>query len=226
MLLSMREENKGIIWQNINILTENYPEFTSCDDKEKSTLLKFRNIMAVAIQVLPPKSKKAHLLDLVTRIVEGSQVRYITGSGETLATRRRVLIYEREGNIVPRKRPNRKPIGSNTNSPIFNINPLESIITNEIIKYPMDLKNNFNYLNSLNNMNAINSFNAINNIKSTNAKGINNIINNSPSLEKKHKLDESMETTKKTKYIDQDDTLLAEMLLSFKREQPATIKVE
>ena len=43
--------------------------------------------MSIAILVLPPKSKKAHLLDLVTRIVEGNEVRYITGSGETAATR-------------------------------------------------------------------------------------------------------------------------------------------
>ena len=59
-------------------------------------------------QVLPPKSKKAHLLDLVTRIVEGNNVKYITGSGETQATRRRVAIYELEGNITPLPRPPRR----------------------------------------------------------------------------------------------------------------------
>ena len=65
-------------------------------------------MMSIAILVLPPKSKKAHLLDLVTRIVEGNEVRYITGSGETAATRRRVMIYELEGNITPLPRPPRK----------------------------------------------------------------------------------------------------------------------
>merc|ERR1711998_16231 len=69
---------------------------------------KYRNMMSIAILVLPPKSKKAHLLDLVTRIVEGNEVRYITGSGETAATRRRVTIYETEGNITPLPRPPRK----------------------------------------------------------------------------------------------------------------------
>lgn len=69
-------------------------------------------MMSVAILVLPPKSKKAHLLDLVTRIVEGNDIRYITGSGETAATRRRVAIYEIEGNITPLPRPPRRNYNS------------------------------------------------------------------------------------------------------------------
>jgi hypothetical protein len=112
MTLFMMPAGRIQIWSNVSTLIDKYPMFSrnDIDEKELNTLLHFRNMMAVAILVLPPKSKKAHLLDLVTRIVEGNDVRYITGSGETAATRRRVTIYELEGNITPLPRPPRRTL--------------------------------------------------------------------------------------------------------------------
>ena len=108
MTLFMMPSSRQYIISSIEELTGKYPSFVRVEEKELMTLLKYRNMMAIAILVLPPKSKKAHLLDLVTRIVEGNDVRYITGSGETVSTRRRVTIYETEGNITPLPRPPRR----------------------------------------------------------------------------------------------------------------------
>jgi hypothetical protein len=108
MTLFLMPLSRKYLWNSVDTLLDRYPPFTKVEEVEQVTLLKYRNMMSIAILVLPPKSKKAHLLDLVTRIVEGNEVRYITGSGETAATRRRVAIYEKEGNIVPLPRPPRK----------------------------------------------------------------------------------------------------------------------
>jgi hypothetical protein len=62
---------------------------------EQRKLLYFANIMKVAL-LLMQKPKKAHLLDLVTRICEGRLVKYITGSGQTVLTARRVHIFQYE----------------------------------------------------------------------------------------------------------------------------------
>ena len=116
MTLFMMPSSRPHIISSIEELTGKYPSFVRVDEKELMTLLKYRNMMAIAILVLPPKSKKAHLLDLVTRIVEGNDVRYITGSGETASTRRRVTIYETEGKITPLPRPPRRNLNESDRS--------------------------------------------------------------------------------------------------------------
>jgi hypothetical protein len=108
LTLYLLPQGQACLWSSTGTLLENYPNFRRVDEREQNILLQYRNVMAVAIMVLAPKSKKAHLLDLVTRIVEGNDIKYITGSGETAATRRRVTIYEHEGNITPLPRPPRK----------------------------------------------------------------------------------------------------------------------
>jgi hypothetical protein len=108
LCLYLMPQGQVCLWSNTDAMLESYPSFNRVDEHELSILLQYRNVMSVAMLVLAPKSKKAHLLDLVTRIVEGNDVRYITGSGETAATRRRVAIYENEGNIKPLPRPPRK----------------------------------------------------------------------------------------------------------------------
>ena len=49
--------------------------------------------------IIPSKWNKEHLLDIVTRLTEGKEVKYITGGGQTSATKRRVLVYESAGTI-------------------------------------------------------------------------------------------------------------------------------
>ena len=67
---------------------------------EKQKLFRFRNLMVVATPyIIPSKWNKEHLLDIVTRLTEGKEVKYITGGGQTSATKRRVLVYESAGTI-------------------------------------------------------------------------------------------------------------------------------
>jgi hypothetical protein len=51
-------------------------------------------------------------LAVVTKFVEGNEACYITGSGQTTATTDRVLIYQKEGQVVPNKRERSESIKS------------------------------------------------------------------------------------------------------------------
>jgi hypothetical protein len=80
LIFSKRKECNELIWQNINILISNYPEFLTCNHEELKKLLLFRNMMKIAIKLYPANKHKGHLLELVTRVTEGYQIKYITGS--------------------------------------------------------------------------------------------------------------------------------------------------
>lgn len=110
LLFSNREEADDSKIRTISAFLQRYPEFKDdamIDATEQEKLLKFRNMMKLAQIFIPAKNHKEHLMDLVTRLVEGKDQKYVTGSGEKPATRRRVLIYEREGGIRPVPRPPR-----------------------------------------------------------------------------------------------------------------------
>jgi hypothetical protein len=99
------QRDDGELMNSVQELFVKYPEFlatgaNAVDAKEAENLLKFRNFMYVAVQLISPHNHKNHLLELVTRLTEGRNVKYITGSGETLATSRRVKIYRKEGNVI------------------------------------------------------------------------------------------------------------------------------
>eukprot|EP01035_Chromulina_nebulosa_P021470 gene21470-27808_t len=85
---------------------ECHPNLVGLDEFDK--LYQFRNLMKLAMHLIPPLHNKNHLLDLVTRLVEGKDVKHITGTGATKATRLRVNIILKEGNLVVPKRPPRK----------------------------------------------------------------------------------------------------------------------
>jgi len=85
---------------------ECHPNLVGLD--EYDNLYRFRNLMKLAMHLIPPLHNKNHLLDLVTRIVEGKDIKHITGTGATKATRLRVNIILKEGNLVVPKRPPRK----------------------------------------------------------------------------------------------------------------------
>lgn len=110
LLYSNKEEADDAKIRTIPAFLVKYPEFKDdamIEPSEQDTLLKFRNMMKLAQLFIPAKNHKEHLMDLVTRLVEGRDQKYVTGSGEKPATRRRVLIYEREGGIRPVPRPAR-----------------------------------------------------------------------------------------------------------------------
>ena len=74
-----------------------YPEFNELDSVEIEKLLDFCNFMKIGLLLQPAKGHKGHLLDLITKITEGRSTKYICGGGQSLATTRRVQIYESEG---------------------------------------------------------------------------------------------------------------------------------
>ena len=51
----------------------------------------------LGIVLQPAKGHKGHLMDLITKLTEGKHAKYICGGGQSLATTRRVQVYENEG---------------------------------------------------------------------------------------------------------------------------------
>ena len=89
---------------------EKYPQFCGSDIylEEKKKLFEFCNCVRFLLFLIPAKNNKEHILDLVTRVVEGYSVRYITGTGMTKETRRRYEIIHIEGNLTKMVRPERR----------------------------------------------------------------------------------------------------------------------
>jgi hypothetical protein len=89
LLLSSRLERQDLKVNFQQFLSEN-PEFLSMDSQEQELLFTYRNMLAAALEVIPGKWNSNHLLDIVTRIVEGKDKKYVTGSGATKQTRNRI----------------------------------------------------------------------------------------------------------------------------------------
>jgi hypothetical protein len=110
-LYSYHPEGKQLFINSHEELLQSYPEFESIqyESDEMEKLLTFRNFMKIACCTMQAHNNKGHLLDIVTRLCEGTPevIKYITGSGERPTTRRRVLIYEREGEVSKISRPER-----------------------------------------------------------------------------------------------------------------------
>ena len=76
--------------------------------RELQYLLAFRNIIRVALLVIPPLSNKQLLLNIGGRL-EGSGNEYITGTGQKICVTRRVIIYEQEGRVTSQKKKPKTP---------------------------------------------------------------------------------------------------------------------
>lgn len=85
---------------DLQTLLNEFPDFASVDAAEQENLLKYRNLMASALEVIPAANNSGHLLDILTRIVEGKYVKHIPGSGMTQATKNRINIYNTVGGIT------------------------------------------------------------------------------------------------------------------------------
>lgn len=105
--ISMRDEGKSFVQDEIEFLTE-FPEFGGLPSDERETLLHYRNIMKISMQVIPAKWNYNHLLALVARVAEGCKVKYVTGSGATDQTKYRMMIYEKLSGIPRQKRPEKQ----------------------------------------------------------------------------------------------------------------------
>ena len=97
------------IYESVEALQAVYSEFIRLDLEELEYLLKFGNFMRIALRVIEPRFNKRLLL-YICALLEGADREYITGGGETVLTKRRVLIYEIESGVqpIPRKRRNSK----------------------------------------------------------------------------------------------------------------------
>mmetsp|Transcript_17437 Transcript_17437/g.15721 ORF Transcript_17437/g.15721 Transcript_17437/m.15721 type:complete len:562 (-) Transcript_17437:73-1758(-) len=79
-----------------------------CDKIETLKLVHFTNFMKAVLALVPnPKGKRAHMIDLVTRISENRYKKYVTGTGQSCNTQRRVAIYQNESGVAPVPRPPR-----------------------------------------------------------------------------------------------------------------------
>eukprot|EP01035_Chromulina_nebulosa_P018498 gene18498-24215_t len=90
--------------------------------------------MSLLFKIIPARKNKGLVIQVIPKLVEGWDVKYITGSGQTKATAHRVRIFETEGEIQAfhRGRPKvKKQISKiNTNKPT-NL-PNKKLISNEI----------------------------------------------------------------------------------------------
>ena len=83
-----------------------YPSFSSCSSDELEKLLIYRNYMAVSV-VLKRATKntgKDFHMDICTRLSEGCDTKYNSGSWQSSAMCMRVKIYETEGGVTKKKR--------------------------------------------------------------------------------------------------------------------------
>mmetsp|Transcript_1731 Transcript_1731/g.1813 ORF Transcript_1731/g.1813 Transcript_1731/m.1813 type:complete len:465 (-) Transcript_1731:345-1739(-) len=106
VVLSYQDNVKPLLWNDINKLLENYPQFQGQDEDELKYLLTFRNYLRVSLLIIPARLNKQLLLKIAAKL-EGSRNEYITGGGQKPCVTRRVEIYEQEGNIQPEKRQDR-----------------------------------------------------------------------------------------------------------------------
>jgi hypothetical protein len=84
---------------------DRFPE-TKVDETEKEILKYFANFVRCTVALIEtPRGRGTHVRTLVTRIVEGGDVKYIPGSGMTVQTRRRITIFEDETEVMPVPRP-------------------------------------------------------------------------------------------------------------------------
>ena len=131
-LISMLPEFQSNIWKDINILHTyygHYEEFHNINLLEAQRLLEYRNLTFAALQIMPPKLE--HLLDLVSKTIEGFSAIYRNGSGRTKATSRRIIIFRQESGKQRRPRveqPNRIILGK---EPDDNVDSNHEYIVNE-----------------------------------------------------------------------------------------------
>jgi hypothetical protein len=115
LILSYHEYPRSLFWNSVDDLLAKYPQFSICSDEERQLLLNFRNMVKVALMLIPARLNKQCILKVAGRL-EGSQNEYITGGGQKPAVTRRVEIYEGEGGISAEKRPERVRGGAKSNS--------------------------------------------------------------------------------------------------------------
>jgi hypothetical protein len=78
--------------------------FSSESDKEKNYLFQTANWMHLLFKMITARKNKGLALQVIPKVVEGFDVKYVTGSGQTKATANRVHVFEVEGNTKANQR--------------------------------------------------------------------------------------------------------------------------
>ena len=112
--LSRLQENVFELYNTHDELLRDYPFLTKeanivADPAELEFLLTFRNMMAIALTVIPGKCNK-NLLLAACAMLEGSGRKYATGGTQSRATSIRVWIYEQESQCLPTRRSPVQPV--------------------------------------------------------------------------------------------------------------------
>ena len=111
MILKIHPALQELKWKSVEELIENYPSFAEVSDPlELQYLLEFRNTLRIALEIVPSAAHKQLLINIAGRLEGSNCVEYITGGGQKPCVKRRVLIYEQEGNVQPaKKNPKKSP---------------------------------------------------------------------------------------------------------------------
>lgn len=78
---------------------EAYPGcFATESNEERNLLWHTANWMHILFQIIPAKKNKGLAMQVIPKLIEGWDSKYVTGSGQTRLTANRVHIFEQEGN--------------------------------------------------------------------------------------------------------------------------------
>lgn len=76
-----------------------YPDFVHHSEPDQLKLFNTANWMHIFLTLIPAKKNKGLAMQVVPKLVEGWNAKYVTGSGQTQSTAERVHIYEMEGQV-------------------------------------------------------------------------------------------------------------------------------
>lgn len=104
ILLHFHPKSRMQLCGNLQLFSQTYPEFSGVNQDEIIKLLLFRNVMVLALLIIPARLRKTRLMEIASRLSEGRHKRYCCGGGQSEAVNRRVHIYEKEGGVkkIPR----------------------------------------------------------------------------------------------------------------------------
>ncbi len=92
----------------MEMFLEVYPDFRDRSAVEQEKLRLSANWMDLTLYCVLPRNNKTFILNIIPRIVEGRNVKYVTGSGQTRPTADRVALFRLEGNCEKLQRPPRR----------------------------------------------------------------------------------------------------------------------
>ncbi|KAJ1415499.1 hypothetical protein B484DRAFT_454518 [Ochromonadaceae sp. CCMP2298] len=87
-----------------SFLTAYGDRFSSEPESEKIVLWQTANWMSLLFLMITARKNKGLAMQVVPKVCEGWDAKYITGSGQTKATANRVHVFETEGSVKPSER--------------------------------------------------------------------------------------------------------------------------